>query len=128
MSGKSDMGIKILALVSEIKKSNRNLSDWEKGFLGNILCHRKISAKQVRGLESIVAGKCGEPRNRFLSKEQVMVGKQGIGQNHKRGKLKRKRFFGEEASEMEQDTEQAVIIRARNQQEEERINLREVRK
>ena len=128
MGEKSDMGKKILALVNEIKKSNRKLSDWEKGFLGNILCHRKISAKQVRGLESIVAGKCGEPRNRFLSKEQVMVGKQGIKQNPKREKRKRKRFLGEGAREMEQDTKQEAIIRTRNQQEEERINLREVRK
>ena len=41
---------------------------------------------------------------------------------------KKSGFLGEGVSEMEQDTEQEVIIRARNQQEEERINLWEVKK
>lgn len=42
-----------LAIMTEIKKLNPKLNDWEKGFLGNILIHRKISKKQENCLIKI---------------------------------------------------------------------------
>jgi hypothetical protein len=37
-----------LALITEIKKFSAQLNEWEKAFLGNILCHKKISNKQEK--------------------------------------------------------------------------------
>lgn len=42
-----------LILVTEIRKLNPKLNEGEKGFLGNILCHKKISNKQAMILQRI---------------------------------------------------------------------------
>lgn len=49
-----------LALIAEIKKLNLKLNDWEKGFLGNILIHRKISNKQAKILCDMYAKFTGD--------------------------------------------------------------------
>ncbi len=48
-------GQDVLAIVTEIKKLNPKLNDWEKGFLENILPHRKISHKQEQVLIDMYA-------------------------------------------------------------------------
>jgi hypothetical protein len=40
-------------LLAEIKKLNYKPNEWEKGFLGNILCHRVTSTKQDKILLNI---------------------------------------------------------------------------
>ncbi len=46
-------GNEVLLIFNEIKKLNYKPSEWEKGFLGNILCHKKISNKQAQALQKI---------------------------------------------------------------------------
>ena len=49
----------VLDIMTEIRKLNPKLNDWEKGFLLTILSHKRISTKQERCLMNIYAKATG---------------------------------------------------------------------